>query len=143
MAQSKSPSHSNSSEETKNETPQSDLGHYFIKVQKAQELLREVYDDTEVFVSVDPHSIVCQNAKSTPYLQTADHVADIARQLEDIRLDIETIARDMAHAQPPDPVTYIHSLSQDSRDLLRQPAPYISSNVSTQRPKSRKHKKRN
>jgi len=144
MAQSAMPPLSNASPEEipKDEDPLFDLGYHFEKIRMAQKLLCEVYDDIDIFITVDPNTIVSQNGKVTPYLQTPDHIANINSQLEDIRLDIESIANDMATTQPPpDPLTYIHSLSQDSRDLLRQPAPYIAPNVPVSRPKTQKKKK--
>jgi len=73
-----------------------DLGPYIEEIQKAHALLKQIYDETEIFVSIDANTIVCQNGKVTPHLQTIDHIANISQQIEEIKLDIEGLSNHLA-----------------------------------------------
>lgn len=72
-----------------------DLTPYFEKVQEAQKLLKEIYEETEIFVSIDPGNIICQNGKTTPYLHTVDHVANMAQQFEEMRERFEDLTAEL------------------------------------------------
>jgi len=80
-----------------------DISQHQETVQKAQQMLKEVYIATDVFVSVDPDTIVYQDIGTDPYLGAAGRLATIREEIEEMRESIEYLSSQVERLLPPSP----------------------------------------
>ena len=119
------------------------LGPYQAKITQAQQLLKEIYSETDIYISIDPDTIVYQNSKCTPYLQAFDHVTEIKQQLEELRVEVENLTerKEFHNSFPtdaPDPI-----LEQTLSGIFHKPAIYVpSASATPNQPKNRKSRKK-
>jgi len=71
-----------------------------MKVQAAKALLKEVYRDTDVFVTIDPDTVIYQDIAKNPYLGTADRIAQVYSILEELQADVQDLTVQLASALP-------------------------------------------
>ena len=81
--------------------PSVDLTPYLALVQECQNLLKGIYDETEIFITVDPNNITCQNGKTTPFLHIVDHVANMAYQIEEMKEEFDYLSTELLETRKP------------------------------------------
>ena len=86
-------------------------------LQEIQAVLRRHYEDSEVYITIDPRSIHYQDTAANPYCGTLEHIQSLQCTLGDLREDLDDMHHTMA------------SLSLRVETIARQlqPPPYVPS----------------
>ena len=65
-----------------------------------QQLLKEIWDDSEIYISLTPCSVTIREEKIDPYISIEDRVADLQSTVydmkEELREDIDYIASQLS-----------------------------------------------